>query len=296
MNTKTKRYLPKLVGLALALTVGNAYPCTNLLMTGYLPGGKIVVSARTMDFGMDLKSQLVLVPRNQSWTSSSMAGSPAPVSWKNTYGFVGINLLDLNTQYADGLNDAGLSAAYLWLDEAKFPGYPNQAGVALSIRVVVGYLLGQYKTAAEAKAALANVVVWGEYSPEIKMVPPVHLVVEDATGDSFVVEWIKGKQHIYDASNTKNYQAVLANSPPYPGQLQNFKSYAKQSCMDIRHNKGGLARLPGNSDSKPRFVRSALLSRCAQYDSYSQTYLLQGEPDAVSTAFQVIGRMETPYG
>ena len=289
------RFKPMLMGLALIAASNAAVPCSNTLLTG-APNSNIVVSARTMDFNFDLLSQFVLVPRNMKWTSDAPVGQKPGVSWENRYGFVGINILDKNTNYADGINEAGLSAALLWLGEAKYPEYPSEGG-GLSLNDIVSYILGQFSTVEDAKWALENITVWAPVAQEIRMVPPMHLVVMDASGKSFVVEWTKGVQNIYDNSSIKNYQTVLTNSPVYPKQLQKFQRFAKLPCLERRNYTMGLTPLPGNSDSDARFVRLAKLSTCVQNDNNDPyRFLIKSVDEGIERAFQTIGRVETVWG
>jgi choloylglycine hydrolase len=210
---KIKKTLSTFLGLGLSIMMGSALPCSNLLLTGG-PGSNIVTSARTMDFEFDLQSKFVLVPRNQSWHSDEPAGAKPGVSWINRFGFVGVNIIEMDHVFADGINEQGLSAALLWLHEANYPAYPATGG-GLSLNDVASYLLGQFATAEEAKYALQNLTIWAPPALELKNhVPTMHLMVMDAQGDSFVVEWTKGRQRIYDAISLKQYQTVLTNSPP----------------------------------------------------------------------------------
>lgn len=73
---------------------------------------------------------------------------------------------------------------------------------------------------------------------------PIHLAMEDATGDSAIIEYIQEKIKIYHG---KEYQ-VMTNEPPYAVQLSNLKHYKLF---------GGNKPLPGDTDPLSRFVRVA---------------------------------------
>ena len=305
---RTKNFCSLFLGIttaALTFYTATVQPCSTVLMQG-APWDHVVVSARTMDFEVDLRSHFVVVPQQQDWTSNSFTGDNK-LSWTNKYGFVGINasLIGLNEKFVDGINEHGLSASLLWLNETKLPTVPKPGETRkdLSVLDVVGYTLGQCKTIDEARKALTDLRVWGEKAEllNVPINPTLHLFVADAYGKSMVVEWINGKQHIYDQSNVDNYPNALTNSPPYPKQMAGFSPYANLSCKDYDKGKllPGLKLLPGGPDSPSRFARLVKISQCAQIGSNPNInpypYRLTKD-NAVTAAFQVIGNLEIPPG
>jgi penicillin V acylase-like amidase (Ntn superfamily) len=75
----------------------------------------------------------------------------------------------------------------------------------------------------------------------------MHLVMSDATGDSAVLEYIKGKLVIHHG---KQYR-VMTNSPTYDKQL---------AIMEYWKEAGGISKfLPGTSRAADRFVRTSFL-------------------------------------
>jgi penicillin V acylase-like amidase (Ntn superfamily) len=75
----------------------------------------------------------------------------------------------------------------------------------------------------------------------------MHLAISDATGDSAVLEYIRGALVIHHGKQYK----VLTNSPTYDQQL---------SIMEYWKEAGGLATsLPGTSRAADRFVRATFL-------------------------------------
>ena len=308
VNHKNKHFCIFFLGIttvALTLYTASVQPCSTVLMQG-APWDHVVVSARTMDFEVDLRSQFVIVSQQQDWTSNSFTGDNK-LSWSNKYGFVGINasLIGLNDKFVDGINEHGLSAALLWLNETKLPTAPNPGETRkdLSVLDVVSYTLGQCKTVSEARKALTGLRVWGEKASLLgnEINPTLHLFIADAYGESMVVEWINGKQHIYDQSNIEKYPNALTNSPPYPKQITGFSPYANLSCKDYDKGKlmPGLKLLPGGPDSPSRFARLVKISQCAQSGSNPNIkpypYRLTKD-NAVTAAFQVIGNLEIPPG
>ena len=59
------------------------------------------IYGRTMEWGAsDLKSEMVLVPRQMAFKSAINAGKPG-MEWKNRYGFVGVKPVDFRMQLTD---------------------------------------------------------------------------------------------------------------------------------------------------------------------------------------------------
>lgn len=285
---------------------------SNLLLVGSprldgSPSG--VASARTVDLGIKAFPGLSLIPRGLAW----IATAPKPIEsnsvkvsssvyWQNRFGFVGMTILNEKRFFADGLNEKGLSAALLWLPQTKYASHPSNL-VGISIEDIVAYILGQFETAAQAKEALQSLLVWGIERPEfLNKQLPLHLVVEDKYGKSFVAEWTKGLIHIYDRENTKNYQPVLSDGPSYPEQMKKFRKYENLGCVDKKNGMVGLTPLPGNSESSSKFARMAKLVSCVQAvdpvinTHFDSRFLIEDANQALQAAMQVIGRVEVPKG
>lgn len=268
--------------------------CTNFMIKG-APLSGIVASARTVDFGIPIIPKILAVPRGLPWVSRGEdASKPPGASWTNRYGFVAVGASDEENLFLDGINETGLSAAILWLDET---GYMKRQGSNdVSSFDLVSYIIGQYSSVAQAKAALRNLNVFGAFLPAYNMVIPLHLVVMDANGDSFVAEWIDGALKIYDAENTEGYVEVLSNSPTYDKQLENLAHYTQLNCYNVAGSS--LTGLPGNSASESRFVRSAKLKQCAEHlgGDPNNPLLVETLDEATQTALIIQGRVDKPKG
>ncbi len=77
MNTVRLNWLLVVCLMALAVGPGLAYACSDIAIGD---NQDIIISARTMDFNIDLKSDLKIVPRGQELTSSAPNGTPG-LSW-----------------------------------------------------------------------------------------------------------------------------------------------------------------------------------------------------------------------
>ena len=117
----------------------------------------------------------------------------------------------------DGMNEAGLSGHILWLAESDYGTY-DPSRPALSMAVWMQYFLDNFATVAEAAAWIeqteVQVVPLGD--PATGEVPTVHLALDDATGDSAIVEYVDGKATVW---HDRGYQ-VMTNSPTYDKQLE----------------------------------------------------------------------------
>ena len=84
------------------------------------------------------------------------------------------------------------------------------------------YILGQFKTVAEIKAALPKIrVIYNEDLAKVFGAPaPLHLVATDSTGESIVIEYENGELHIYD-----NTLGVMTNAPSYDWHVLNLRNY-----------------------------------------------------------------------
>ncbi|MGA7707080.1 MAG: choloylglycine hydrolase family protein [Acidobacteriaceae bacterium] len=257
------------------------------------------IYGRTMEWGAsDLKSEMVLVPRQMAFKSAINAGKTG-MEWKNRYGFVGVNAGGL--PYAtDGMNEAGLTVGVLF-----YPGFaefqePNaeQNDRTISSVDVANYLLSNFATVDEVRRAMPKIRV--VRNPEIEKefgVPiPIHHVVTDATGDSIVIEYTRGTLFIYD-----NKVGVMTNSPSYDWHLLNLRNYANLRATGAPSSReidgvslapfgagSGMLGLPGDFTPPSRFIRAVAF-----------VHTMQPVADAtqgVSAASTMLNNFDIPKG
>ena len=255
--------LPLVAGMlfAAAQMDSAAYACSEVI----LPGSAPVVSARTMDFETNLASSIVVVPRHLSWTTDTpYPGNRYGLRWENKYGFVGVDLLGetglpaiIGEKFADGMNEAGLSAAVLWLSVTEYPRPTRNPGL-LSNRDLVAWVLGNFKTVDEVSDGLKKVRLWQQTLAFI-LDFNLHLVVHDDQGNSAVFEWVNGEIKEYREAR---YKGVLTNDPPYNEQSANLANFTKFTNEDPWDNQlkqydegGGMEPIPGDHTPKSRFGR-----------------------------------------
>jgi len=226
-----------------------------------------VVWTRSMEFGADIGSALMVSPRGLKWTSPAPKGNG--LQWTAKYGFVGPNGLGLNVPL-EGLNEKGLYAGAYWMTtgETKFPDvkpadYPN----TVAQTDVVAWLLTNFTTIDEVKAALPKIKIAGLEIEATHAVALCHWSVMDATGKAAVIESINGKVTITD-----NPVGVFTNAPAFDWHLTNLRQYINLNPANVDSAQLGNAKvlplgegtgllgLPGDFTPPSRFVRAAVFA------------------------------------
>lgn len=250
-----------IVALASALAfVPSAQACTSFLLRTS-DGG--VVYGRTMEFGFQLASEAIVLPRQFAFSATGPGGKPGLV-WSSKYGAVGLNAFGLPV-LTDGMNEKGLAGGILY-----FPGYAGYANPvatdpakALAPWEFLTWALTSFATVAEVKAALAGVAIIDVAQPNLGIAPPFHYTLHDAGGASIVIEPVNGTLRVYD-----NPLGVMTNAPTFDWHLTNLKNYVKISPVNAEAvtingvtissfgQGSGLLGIPGDPTPPSRFVRA----------------------------------------
>ena len=228
-----------------------------------------VIVGRNMDFHKDLMTNLWTQPRGIT-RDDGVAGK---LTWTSKYGSVVATAFDMIS--VDGLNEAGLAGHVLWLAESDY-GTPDDSRAQLSQAVWMQYFLDNYATVAEAVEWIeaTDVQVVQMMDPTGGKPPAIHLALDDATGDSCIIEYGDGKVHVY---HSRDY-TVMTNSPTYDQQLELVKTIS---------GLGGDQPIPGSTLATDRFARAAYyVSRLEQ----PQTQL-----QAIAAMFSVIRNAAQPF-
>ena len=90
----------------------DAFSCTIFRMIA--KDGNITI-ARSMEFGVDLKYDLIVVPRNLPFYSPSPV-SKMGVKWANKNGYMGVASMGMDFGVSDGINEKGLAISVLWYE------------------------------------------------------------------------------------------------------------------------------------------------------------------------------------
>lgn len=223
-----------LFSLSFSIFSAPVFSCTTIFWNDN-PYAKVV--ARSVDLFISDQPLIKTQPRGMQHTGEAGKNS---LKWTSKYGSVIVTAFH-SYAVTDGMNEKGLAAHLLYLSGSEYPKNP-QKKPEISNLMWSQYILDNFSTVSEALAG----------SQDLKIVPtkannqtwPIHLAIEDASGDSAIVEFIKGKMHIYHG---KQYR-VMTNEPAYNIQLENLKRY---------QSFGGKLPLPGDPDPLSRFVRAA---------------------------------------
>ena len=242
--------------------------CTRIV---YLGKGGRVLTARSMDWKEDMLSNLWILPRG---VERDGAAGPNRVKWKAKYGSLIATAYDIAT--VDGLNEKGLKANLLWLVESEYPAlHPTKPTLAVSLWAQ--YLLDQFDSVAAAVEQLRSepFLLVSDVLPGTTRMTTVHLSLSDASGDSAIVEYIRGKQVIH---HSRDYQ-VMTNSPEFSEQLA-LHTYWKSI--------GGTVMLPGTNRAADRFARAMFyINAIPQVDDLRT---------ATAGVFSVIRNCSVPFG
>lgn len=199
-----------------------------------------VMVGRTMDWYGEMKTNLYVYPRGKHHVGSMDA---KPLEWTSKYGSIVAASYDMFT--TDGLNEKGLGAHLLWLDATDY-GVRDVSRSGMLVFLWAQYYLDNFATVDEAVrfAETNSYQIAPFFLKDKQRWISLHLAIEDASGDSAVIEYVEGKQHIYhDRSYT-----VLTNDPVFDKQLTHLHEYI---------GFGGDKPLPGTAEPQDRFVRAS---------------------------------------
>jgi choloylglycine hydrolase len=247
--------------------------CTRLLWND---NKLAVLAGRSMDWPESTEPLLTVLPRGMK-RDGGRAGAEVvvkenPARWTSKYGSLVTSVYGIGT--ADGFNERGLGVHLLYLSATDF-GPRDSAKPGLQAGLWPQYLLDNAATVAEALALLERV--------QVVMVKAnghnatVHLAIEDAGGDSAVIEYVNGKQVVHHGRDFR----VMTNDPPYDQQLALLKQhdFSKPSSD---------TPLPGNVKATDRFVRTAYYAAMLPEPN--------NEREAVASVLAVMRNVSVPFG
>ncbi len=279
--------------LLLALTSQPLFACTGIRLTAQ---DGSVVRGRTLEFGSDIHSDVIMIPRGFARVGVTPDGKPG-LSWKTKYATLGANGEGLPYLF-DGLNEKGLAVGTFYFPTTAgfMPYTAADAAKTIAPWQVGSYLLENFATIEEVRQGIDNVVVPSVVFQAWGFVPPVHYVVYDATGKSVVIEYIEGKLHVFD-----NPLGVITNSPAFDWHMTNLRNYVNFSLNNVPPvNLGsgvtlqptgqgtGMLGLPGDFTPPSRFVRAVAFS-------VSVLPSKTGD-DAVLELFHILNDFDIPKG
>jgi choloylglycine hydrolase len=267
--------------------------CTGIKLTAK---DQSIVHGRTLEFGVEIDTSIVVVPRGYEFTGSTMEGPGMTYTSKYaTVGAIAFNKLSI----MDGLNEKGLAAGIFYFPE--YAGYTTitaeNRSKALGPDEFVNWILTQFSTVEEVKSALSNVVIaptvvkaWGASTP-----PPFHYIVYDKNGKSLVIEPINGKLVTHDSKLN-----VFTNAPTFDWHKTNLRNYINLRAVNAEPlniegvelaplgQGSGLLGLPGDFTPPSRFVRAAIFCFTAIPSENSFKAAFQ--------AFHILNQFDIPVG
>jgi choloylglycine hydrolase len=278
--------------LAITLTF-NIFNCTGIRL---IAADKSVVYARTLEFGQDLKSALLFIPRQHAFVGTSPFKGYKGLKWKSRYAVLGANALGV-IGLIDGINEKGLAGGLFY-----FPDYasyqkidPTQAASSIASAELLTWILTTCATVKEVKHMLPQIKVSTGFLKQQKSIEPIHAIIHDPQGNSLVIEYTAGHLNIYD-----NPLGVITNSPAFDWHVTNLRNYTNLSPVNVPKKKlndlvlrpfgqgSGWLGLPGDFTPPSRFVRAV---------AFSQSVLKPlNAYEGVLTAFRLLNLFDIPKG
>ena len=254
-----------------------------------------VVYARTLEFGLDLKSEILMVPRGYARTGTTPDGKQG-LKWKSKYVSVGMNGVGLPLLF-DGLNEQGLAAGMFYFPTSAgyMPYSAADAGKTIAQWEVGSYILENFASVDEVKANIGKIVVPSAVFSQWGFAPEIHYIVHDTSGKSIVIEYVGGKLNVHD-----NPLGVITNSPSFDWHVTNLRNYVNvsmNSAPPVRLGPvkvvptgmgSGMLGLPGDFTPPSRFVRAVAFTQSA--------FRPKTEQDAVLEAFKILNNFDIPKG
>jgi len=278
------------------LLVSSYPPADSCTVFKLKAGDGSMIVGRSMEFGVDMKYDAIVVPRNRTYVSPSPDGKDG-LTWNTRYGYVGIAAFGMDYGVSDGMNEKGLAIGMLWFEtDMKWQDVgPGEMSRSLAQGMVGDWILGNFASVEDVKREIRNVRVFKHTDPATKISPTVHFIVYDASGGCVVIEYEDGKCNIYD-----NPLGIMTNAPAFPWHLTNLRQYVavKTENPEPYHSYGrtflptghgsGMFGLPGDLTPPSRFVRLAVL-----------TGFSDKQPDAagnLNLAQHIMNTFDIPFG
>lgn len=238
--------------------------------------GLAVVSARTMDWPESTLPVLTVLPRGMKRDGGRAGGKVIvednPARWTSRYGSMVVTIYGIGT--ADGFNELGLGVHMLYLGVTDF-GPRDAAKPGVHAGLWAQYLLDNASTVKEALEALETIQVVMVETHGHKAT--VHLAIEDASGDSAIIEFVNGRMIKHHGRENR----IMTNDPTYKEQL------ALLGKMNFSNPSSDTA-LPGNVKAADRFQRAAYFTSLLPKP--------KNEKEAVASVFAIARNVSVPFG
>lgn len=255
-----------------------------------------VIYARTLEFAHELKSNILFIPKNYSFTGVDPDGNYNGLKWQSKYSVLGTNTENI-IDIIDGVNEAGLAGGLFY-----FYGYAEYQDLkkeeyskSIASWQILTWILTNFASIEEVKNSLPKIKVSKAVFQAWGIIIPVHVIVHDSFGKSLVIEYVNGELHLID-----NVIGTFTNSPEFNWHLTNLNNYVNLSAFNSKSVQlkdikltplgqgSGMLGLPGDFTSPSRFIRAAAYQESA--------VKIANEKDAIDTAFHILNLFDIPYG
>ncbi|PNG27629.1 linear amide C-N hydrolase [Methylocella silvestris] len=292
-NRVYRTILSTVAACALMLSnVASSVACTGIRLKAQ---DGSVVAARTLEFAIDLHSDVLVIPRGYARTGTTPDGKEG-LKWTAKYASVGANGVGMPVLF-DGLNEKGLYAGLFYFPTSAgyMPYAPADAGKTIAPWELGSWMLENFASVEEVKAHIGDIVVPAVVFAQWGFAPEVHFRVQDASGGSIVVEYLDGKLRVFEAP-----LGVITNSPSFDWHMTNLRNYVNFSMtnhppvqlgpvtLEPFGQGTGMLGMPGDFTPPSRFVRAV---------AFSQSVLpSKTGDDAVLDAFHILNQFDIPKG
>jgi len=279
---------------SMVLTPVFSQACTSFLLKAN-DGG--YVYGRTMEFGLPLKSALIVMPRNLKYEGVGINGKPGTgLNWKTRYAATGTNAFGMPV-LIDGMNEVGLVGGLLNApNTAAYQNTPaSKSDNSIASYQMLTYALTNFATVKDAKAGFNKIQVNSSVLPIYHGPVQVRMTLHDRTGKSVVIEYLKGELVMTD-----NPVGVMTNDPEFTWHLDNIGNYANLTKVERKpvvingatfappSSGSGMKGLPGDYLSPSRFIRALFLVDAAPNNLPTEKQ--------VNTAWHILGSFDIPPG
>jgi choloylglycine hydrolase len=284
-----KKWLIALISLQL---VSSTYACTDFQLKA--KDGSLLIT-RSMEFGMDVNSNLRTSPRGRSFTTA-LQNNKAGMAWISKYGYVYVDGFGQDISL-DGMNENGLTFEYLYLPgETQYQAVPaGKENQAISYTQFGDWILGNFKSIDEVRTALQTIYVAPTLMSGLgNIILPGHAAIYDASGKGIVVEFYDNKINVSDSVG------VMTNSPKYNWHVTNLRNYLNLSpnnpdpisvdgmTFSATGQGAGMVGLPGDVSPPSRFVKTAFMLK--------NVYPANNAADLLNLSQHIINNVDIPAG
>ncbi|MFA0442993.1 linear amide C-N hydrolase [Vibrio sp. 10N.286.49.B1] len=300
MKFKMKKLAASILATSL-LASAAADACTGIRLVA---DNGDVVAARTMEFSDEMIDwSWKIYPRGHDFQGYTPDGANGK-TWKAKYGMVTtVALGDDSDIVTEGLNEHGLQTGvffFLPYEPAKWSEYSaDESAESIAGWQIATYVLSQAKTVDEAVELLKNTnIIDATIVPKAddwNFSPTVHFNINDADGNSVVIEYINGELKVHD-----NPLGTITNNPRFEWHQENLKRYThlpQDQAVPLQNNEkvtaggldvGSLQSLDGEPTAANRFVRAARFSQeMPRFDSAKE---------GIHAAISIMNTFEIPNG